>query len=98
MNHKVLIDHVTEKFELKRGQARKIVDYVLIQLIESGLSGEGFASPILKVTSREVEEKVTDTPEGVKTIPAKRVMRMAKSKSYVGVSDNTAESSVEVTV
>ena len=98
MNHKALIDNVAEKFELKRGQARKIVDHILIQLLESGLSGEGFASPIMRVVSKDVEEKITNTPEGVQTIPAKRIMRIAKSKPYVSASDNTTESSVEVTV
>ena len=97
MNHKSLVDNVAEKFELKRNKSRKIVDHILTELIESGLSGEGFSSPILRVTSREVEKKVVETPEGTKVIPAKQLMRLAKSKPYVSASDSVDNSNLQVT-
>ena len=96
MNHKSLVDSVAEKFEIKRGQSRKIVDHILIELLEAGLSGEGFSSPILRVTSREVEKKVVETPEGTKTIPAKQLIRLVKSKPYVSASDSVDNSNVQV--
>ena len=96
MNHKSLVNSVAEKFQLKQGKSRKIVDHILIELLEAGLSGEGFSSPILKVTSREVERKVVETSEGTKTIPAKQLMRLAKSKLYVSTSDSVDESDLQV--
>ncbi len=78
-----LVQKVSEKFSLESGKTRKIVDYVLQQLIESGMSGDGFASSILTIKSRERAEKTVNTPEGQKVIPAKQVITMRPSKSYV---------------
>lgn len=85
MNRKQLVGSVSEKFDLKPRESKEMVDYILTQLLEAGLSGEGFNSPILRVTSRDVEARVINTPEGDKAIPARKVMRIDKSKQYTSV-------------
>jgi len=97
MNRKSLVDSVVEKFELKQGKSRKIVDHILTELLEAGLSGEGFRSPILRVNANDLEEKVISTPEGTKVLPARRVMRMVKSKPYVSASDQVTNDTPQFT-
>ena len=87
MNRKELADTVAGKFALKPGQSRKIVDHVLAQLLEAGLSGDGFSSPIVRVVSTEVPAKEVDTPEGRKSLPPRRLMRLVQSKGYVREED-----------
>ena len=83
MQRKQLVDSVSKEFNIKSGRARKIVDHVLCQILESGLSGEGFTSPILRVVSKDVPENVVNTPEGAKAIPAQKIMRLRQAKAYV---------------
>lgn len=83
MNRKELVSSVSEEFGMKPGRSRKVVDHVLSKLLESGLSGEGFASPILRVVSKDVPERVVNTGEGQKTVPTRRIMRLVPSQKYV---------------
>lgn len=83
MNRKELVASVSEKFSVKPGRASKIVDHVLEELMNSGLSGEGFNSPILSVKSKDVPQAEIETPDGLKTVPAKKIIRLIPSKKFV---------------
>lgn len=83
MNRKELISKVAQEFDVKPGQAAKMVDFMLNQLVESGLSDEGFKSPIMKLRSKDYPSKVVQTPEGEKLIPARKITKMIPSQEYV---------------
>ena len=91
MRKKELVDKVATEFSIKSGRSRKIVDYILCQLVDAGLSEEGFYSPIVKLRSHNIPQHTVNTPEGgTRVVSAKRVTKMIPAKDYVSASSSKA--------
>ncbi len=77
MNKKELVAEVVSKFDLKPGQANKVVNHVLEQILSAGMSGEGFTSPAFRVVSKDLPERSVEQAEGgTKTLGAQRILRI----------------------
>lgn len=85
MNKKVLVEKIAAEYGLPAGKARKIVDTVLMSLVESGLSGEGFTSPIVNVKSKTIPAKVVqDKATGeTKEVPEQKRLILSPTSKYL---------------
>jgi nucleoid DNA-binding protein len=63
MKYKELIEQVASKYKLENPKAKKIVNTVLQNVLEGGLSSEGFKSPILKVSSKDIPARTKQDPD-----------------------------------
>ena len=75
-----LIGKVSEKFNLNKKQSKEVVEYVLEELMQAGISGEGFKSSIFRIHVKDVPEKTLSSSGEEKHVPARKVMKIVPSK------------------
>lgn len=85
MKSKELIEKVASELGLPKGKARKAVDLVLRSLVNSGLEGEEFVSPIAKVTTKTLPAKsVYNEQTGqTKEVPERKQLILRPTKKYL---------------
>ncbi|MCU0524002.1 MAG: HU family DNA-binding protein [Elainella sp. Prado103] len=85
MKNKELIEKVAAELGLPKGKARKAVDLVLMTLVNNGLEGEEFVSPIAKVTTKTIPAKsVHDEQTGqTKEVPERKQLVLRPTKKYL---------------
>ena len=88
MKKKEISRKMARELKIKSEDSEKMLDFILKEILESGLTGEGFSSSILKVVSKDRPEKVEYTHEGQKVTPARKVMSVMPSKKYVSSTVN----------
>lgn len=88
MKKKEISRKMTRELKLKSEDSEKILDFILKEILESGLTGEGFSSSILKVVVKDKQERVEYTHEGQKVTPGRKVISVMPSKKYVASTAN----------
>lgn len=83
MKKKEISRKVSKELNFKKEDSEKMLDFILKEILESGLSGDGFSSSILKVVIKEKPSRVQDVNGEQKTIPARRVLSVVPSEKYV---------------
>lgn len=81
-NRKQLVASIVSEFNVKPALAGEITDHILIQLLESGLSGDGFTSPVLRVVARDVPSQSADASGPSSSGAQRKVIRMVPTKKY----------------
>lgn len=85
MTKKELVEKIAAEYEIPVGKARKVVDTVLMGLVDSGLKGEGFVSSIVKVKSKTIPAKVVqDEATGeTKEVPERQRIFLRPTQKYL---------------
>lgn len=88
MKKKEISRKMSREIGLQAENSEKMLEFILKEILESGLTGEGFSSSILKIVSKDRPEKVEHTHEGEKYTPARKVISVMPSKKYVAPAIN----------
>lgn len=85
MKKQDLIAKVAAEMEIPKGQARKMVDFVLMSLVDNALKGEEFASPIVKIIPKTIPARSVYDPSTGQTndLPERQQVILRPTKKYL---------------